>query len=202
MKRLSLACGLFGAILLACGCGQSKPAVPSWFKGDGKKDGVAAAKNTPKGLQSDLRSKIVQLEKKMAALEEAIASVKRSKEDIHSRLVKRGIRSSEDLKKPENKDDDEIQRMVNALLRKKQEETKYEAIRKQYSVALWDGKEALESLDRQLKLAQAGISDKELEDLAVTIKKIDERLDAAEPGNAADLLKGDNELDKILKSGN
>ena len=199
MKRLPLACGLFGALLLVCGCSKSKPEVPSWFK-DGQKNGNAVVgKNSPEQLQSDLRAKIAQLERKMSALEEAIASVDKSKNDIKARLVKRGIRSSEDLKKPEHRDDEEIQRMVSALLKKRQEETKYEGIRKQYSVALWDGKEALESLDRQLKLARAGITDKELEDLTVTIRMIDERLNATEPGNAADLIKGDHELDKVLK---
>jgi hypothetical protein len=162
MKRLLPACGLFGVLLLVCGCGKDKPEVPSWFKGDSKKDGAAVAKNSPQQLQADLRKKIGQLEKKMTALEEAIASVEKSKKDIKKRLSERGVRDSNDLNKPENKDDEELQRLVASLVKKSHEQTRYEQMRKQYNVALFDGKEALESLDRQLKLAQAGISYKEL----------------------------------------
>ncbi len=92
--------------------------------------------------------------------------------------------------------------MKDLLVKNQQELAKYEQMHKQYSLTLLDGKEALDSLDRQLKLARAGITEKELEDLAVMIKKIDERLSNAEPGNVADPIKGETDLDKILKGDN
>ena len=138
----------------------------------------------------------------MSALDEAIASVTRSKREIATTFKSRGIRELADCDKPPFKDDDEVQRMKTSLLRKIQETSKYEQMKKQYKVALFDGREALDSLDRQLKLAEAGISDKELEDLAVTIKKIDERLNAADAGGPGELIKGDHDLDKILRGEN
>jgi hypothetical protein len=198
MKRLLPACGLFVALLLACGCGSSKPEVPSWFKGDGSK-GNPAAKNAPEQLQRDLSNKIKQLEKKMAALDEAIASVTKSR-DKHLRILKNAkVKVMADFNESPFKDDKDLLRERDLFLKNHDELRKYEKMRKQYNLALLDGKEALDSLDRQLKLARAGITEKELEDLAVTIQKIDEKLTDTEPGAGADALKGDHDLDSILK---
>ena len=200
MKRLFCACGLFGALLLATGCGQSKPAKPSWVLGDGNK-GNPVAKNSPEQLQRDLASKIKGLEKKMAALEEAIASVERSKHEIVAELHAKGVRSLEDLGKDQFKDDEKVKRLKDALVRNRRENAKYQQMRVEYSAALFDGNLARESLERQLKLAKAGITEKELEDLALTIRRIDrieERGKAAEE-NPVDLINGDGLIEKDLK---
>ena len=52
MKRIALACGLFGALLVACGCGKDKAEVPSWFKGEKKDGGPVATKNTPRAARA------------------------------------------------------------------------------------------------------------------------------------------------------
>jgi hypothetical protein len=208
MKRFYSACGLFGALLLVSGCGSSKPEVPSWFKGDSKKEkggDPVVAKNSPEQLQRDLQTKIRQLEKKQTALEEAITSVDKSKREIVTRLHNRGVKSLEDLNNAPNKNDEDIQRWKTALLKNRQEYAKYMQMQKEYNIALFDGKDALERLGRQLTLAKAGISEKELEDLALTIRKIDridDRLNGTDATNPVELIKGDSVLEKELKSGN
>ncbi len=199
MKRLFLACGLFGVLLLASGCAKEKPEVPSWFKGEGKKDDKAVGKNSPEQLKRDLDGKIRQLEKKMTALDEAIAKATASKKDYVVRLNNAGVHSEDDLKKPEFKDDEELQRLKNLVLKKRAEIDKLQQIHKQYRLTLLDGKDALESLDQQLKLKQAGIGEKDLEELTVKIRIIDERLNAStDVGNLPDMGKA-GDLDKILK---
>jgi hypothetical protein len=187
---------VFGIVLLACGCGSSKPEVPSWFRGDGKKGGNVVVKNQPNQLHADLKRKMQQLESKQAALEKVIASVNKSKADIVERLHKRGIDSAEDLSKAPFKDDDEVQRLKTALIHNRQEYARYQRIKKEYDGAMLDAKLALEQLDRQLQLAQAGITDKELEDLNVALKKLDERLNAPNNDNPVDMIKGDKILEK------
>jgi hypothetical protein len=198
MKRLFPACGLFGA-LLACGCGSSKPEVPSWFKGDGGK-GNPGAKNSPEQLQRDLTTKLKALEKKLAALDKVIADLEKSKTDIKARLAARGVRDSKDLQKPGIKDDEQIQHMAAALLKKSKECASYRRKHEEYGLALFDGNQARESLDHLIELRKAGIDEKEPgEELALTIHKIermDKRVDEAE--KAAE-VKADDLLEKELK---
>jgi len=203
MKRFTLASGLFGALLLACGCGSSKqPEVPSWFKDGGKKDGKeVVGKNTPESLQRELKAKIEQLTKKQKALDEAIASTKNSRLKIVKQLKADPfkVKEAKDLEKEEFKDNPDFQRLKTALQKNLQEQKKYEQMKKEYASAQFEGEEALDRLDRALRLAKAGISDKEMEELAVTIAKIDNRLKATDPNETVELIKGSTELDKALK---
>jgi len=116
-------------------------------------------------------------------------------------LQARGVRSLASLKEPAYKDDEEVQRMYRSLQKKIEEHKKYTQMRKEYGIALFDGKDALESLDRQLKLAKAGFSEKEMEDFAVTLRKIDERLNATDVSAPVD-VKDDQDIANILKAGN
>jgi hypothetical protein len=199
MKQSLFACGIFGALLLACGCGKEKAEVPTWLKGDGK-NGKDVAKNSPEALKRDLEGKIKKLDNKIAALQKDMGKLKERQKDLATKLNKdHGIHSMEDARRPKYKDNEDVQQLMKYLLKNQDEQVKDQELLKQYRRLHVDATETKDALERQIDRAKAGITEKELEDLTVTIRKIDERLSDAEAARKDDVTKDDQDLDKILK---
>jgi hypothetical protein len=200
MKRPLLLTGFFAALLGACGCGSSKPEVPSWFKsGNSAKNGKSTTKPTSDTALNELSAKVKQLNRKITALNTAIDGVQKSKKARIAQLKQKGVSSSEDLKKPTIQNDRSVKSLLENLERDHAEETKYKALREEFEGLKLDGELTLERLDRQVKLAKEGISDKDLEDLEIAVRKIDARLKDDSPTNPVSDLKADAILDKELK---
>jgi hypothetical protein len=204
MKRPLLLSGLIGALAAICGCGSSKPEVPSWFK---SKDGgtKAVTKTNPRSEAEaslkEINGRLDQLQKKINTLDEVIAKSNERKKGIVEELNKLGIRSSEDLNKPAFKDNDEVKRNVQRLVTNRQQHAKLEELRKEFKKIHEDGKDARDQLEQDVKLAEAGITDKSLKDTNVAIKLIEERLDAKDPKNPVNEINADTIVDRELKKG-
>jgi hypothetical protein len=202
MKRHLLVAGLVIGLIGACGCGSSKPEVPSWFKSSsGGKDKDKPGKPTADAGLTDLKTKMAKLQKKIDALDGVIKDVDKRKIEIVESLRKEGVTSSADLKKAEFKDNEVVTRLVKKLVDNGNQRAKYEQMRKEFRSLHEDGKDALTQLEQQQKLRDAGLNDKELDDLNIAIKKIEEKLDAKDPSDPVKEINSDTILDRELKKG-
>jgi hypothetical protein len=199
MKRLNAACGLFGALLFACGCGSSKPEVPSWFKGSGgprpdipKQPAVKADSQ-----QRELEVRVEKVKTQIKAFDKVVKDLEDEKKETVSKLRSLGIRSADDIK-------EDNRRAQNLYKRLKQVIGEIEATRQKaddYQIALDHGQAVLRDFKRKLELQKAGVSEEEIDKVVATIIKIDERLKASGKPEAVNENKVEKDAAEVLKNG-
>jgi outer membrane murein-binding lipoprotein Lpp len=201
MKRPLTLSALLAGLLTLSGCGSSKPEVPSWFKSNGgnAKKTTPTTKMSSDAALTDLSGKVKQLSRKITALNTAIESVQKEKKVTVAKLRQRGVTSSESLKNPDIRDDRTVKFLLEALERDSAEEAKYRQLRDEFEILQLEAQVTQVRLERHVKLAKEGISEKDLEDLEVALRKIDARLKDDKPTNPVDVLKAPAILDKELK---
>jgi len=193
MKRHLFLSGLLAALLGVCGSGSSKPEVPSWFKGNNSKakESKPASKATMQTALNDLSSRATLLDSKMKALDKALEDVRTQKKAHIAQLRQKGVKSSQDLKIPEIRDDKQVAKLVDKLEKDHAEEAKYVQLKADYEDLHDKATDTLARLKRKVALEQAGISDKELDDIDVFLRKADARLNNNETTTVAPISAGD-----------
>ena len=198
MTRIFSACGLFGALLLVCGCGSSKPEVPSWFKGDSKKDASpAVAKNSPNQQKTELEQRVKKVETQLRVFEKVLKDLNDEKSETVQKLRQLGVKSVADIKEDNRRGQDLYKRLKRIIA--DIDSTKRKA--EEYEVALDNGQAVLRDFKRKLELQQAGISDEEIDKVVVTITKMDERLKATAVPEALSEHKVEKDANDLLKNG-
>jgi hypothetical protein len=141
----------------------------------------------------DLENTIRQLEKQHKALSGEVAKLKEDRDTLVAELKKEGVQSAKDAKgKPE------LERKADRLQKKLQELDYYQGKLSEYAAALDDAQETRKTLDRQRVLADAGIDDKALDEVAAQINILNAK--SKPPGSPVlDALRGESALDKALK---
>jgi hypothetical protein len=197
IRQLGVA-GLWGPALVAlvipvAGCTPAKPtaaggevraeAKPSWFR-------------SQVGEQLEpLELKIEEWEAKEATTKEVLATLERQKQSTVGKLREAGVTSSKDLK--DNPTGLTYARELNdiaqkiAVVQKKDQEQRD---------AIEHGKAELRSVERELLVKKAGVTDEEVASLKTMIMDLDQKVTASDQAGPGVDLKIDATVDKELQA--
>lgn len=208
MRRWHLVLCLAGFLVVMSGCGKKKTTIPTWFKG-AERPGVAVttqeASEGPPAAQGrelqtrfeqqrwDLRKRVADLERKVEALTAVMMDLTHERGETVRKLRAAGVTSARDLQ-----GNALAQAYARNLQQVRQELEAVQGKLQLYRVVLEEGNAVLRRVERQLKLAQAGIEDEEIVELTTALRRIDERLKADDAPMAADPLRLEAVLEEEL----